>query len=403
MLRFAPLTLTTLLFAGFAFAADLAVDGKTLKVTGGDATVHNVPIAAAWPDTTADSPVKLVDAESGEEISANVRRGALVAVLPELKAGGERRFSVETRDAPETPRVNLEAHSGRAAVDVIVDGERFTAYHYAEEYRKPFLWPVNAEGGVTITRDWPMGEHDATRDHPHQKSAWTAYGDINGVDTWGEAGNKAGYQFSDEVTFGGGDAYGWIAADNTWQNNDREPVLTERREYRFYATPASGRLFDVTVTFTADHGDVTFGDTKEGGIMSVRMADVLRETGGSGTIRNSEGGVGARECWGKPADWCDYSGELEGYGVRGLTIMDHPENLRHPSHWHVRDYGLMGANCFGYSDFMGEGHNGDYVLKDGDSITFNYRVYVHSGDPDAANVAEQYAAYATAPKTEWVD
>ena len=403
MMRLAFFTAAAFFATDLAVAADLAVEGKTLKVTGGEATVSHVPVVATWPDATAESPVTLVDVDSGEEIPANVRRGELVAVLPELKAGEERQFTVQADEAPQTPRVDMQAQSATDAVDVVIDGERFTAYHYSNENRKPFLWPVNAEGGVTVTRDWPMGEHDETRDHPHQKSAWTAYGDINGVDTWGEAGNKAGYQFSEEVTFGGGDSYGWVTADNTWQNNDHEPVLTETREYRFYATPASGRLFDLIVTFTADHGDVTFGDTKEGGLMAVRMADVLRETGGKGTIRNSEGGVGARECWGKPADWCDYSGELEGHGVRGLAIMDHPDNLRHPTHWHVRDYGLMGANCFGYSDFMGEEHNGDYVLKDGESLTFKYRVYVHTGDPDAANVAGQYAAYATPPKTEWVD
>lgn len=403
MVRFVFTAAVLVSFSGLATAADLAAEAKTLKVTGGKATVQHVPVVASWPDATAASAVKLVDVESGEEISATVRDGELVAVLPELKAGAERRFAVKAGEAAATPRVHLEPHSGADAVDVVIDGERFTAYHYTNENRKPFLWPVNAEGGVTVTRNWPMGEPDKTRDHPHQKSAWTAYGDIKGVDAWGEAGNKAGYQYSEEVTFGGGDAYGWIAADNVWQNNDHEPVLTESREYRFYATPASGRLFDVKVTFTADHGDVTFGDTKEGGIMAVRMADVLREAGGTGTIRNSEGGVGARECWGKPAAWCDYSGELEGRGVRGLAIMDHPDNLRHPTHWHVRDYGLMAANCFGYSDFIGASENGDYVLEDGESLTFKYRVYVHSGEPDAAHVAEHYAAFATPPKAEWMD
>ena len=75
--------------------------------------------------------------------------------------------------------------------------------------------------------------------------------------------------------------------------------------------------------------------------------------------------------------------------------MDHPSSFRYPTHWHVRDYGLMGANAFGYSYFYGQdsGKNGDHVLKAGESLTFNYRIYVHAGDVNDANVKGHYAQY----------
>jgi 7-carboxy-7-deazaguanine synthase len=70
------------------------------------------------------------------------------------------------------------------------------------------------------------------------------------------------------------------------------------------------------------------------------------------SIENSAGGVGEKECWGKPAAWCDYSGPVEGQTV-GIAVMDHPGNLRSPVRWHVRDYGLLTTNCFGESTFAG--------------------------------------------------
>ena len=65
--------------------------------------------------------------------------------------------------------------------------------------------------------------------------------------------------------------------------------------------------------FTAEYGDVKFGDTKEGGIVAFRMNDELREQGGTGKITTSEGAVGEKAAWGKPAAWCDYTGTLEGF------------------------------------------------------------------------------------------
>jgi len=47
----------------------------------------------------------------------------------------------------------------------------------------------------------------------------------------------------------------------------------------------------------------------------------------------------------KHADWCDYYGSIGGKTV-GIAMFDHPSNPRHPTTWHVRDYGLFAANPF---------------------------------------------------------
>jgi hypothetical protein len=242
-----------------------------------------------------------------------------------------------------------------------------------------------------------MGEAEDRTDHVHQKSMWSAYGNVNGTDWWGE-GSNSGFQRTSDVTWESGDESGCIRAKNVWEDKDHKPVLNEEREYRFFRTPAEARLFDYTITVTPAQGDAVFGDTKEGGMLALRIRDLIREQRG-GTITNAEGLTTEDQCWGKPSPWCDYSGELAGVGVRGVTIMGHPSNLRHPTRWHVRGYGLMAANCFGLSHFVGEGANGDYTLKQGETLTFRYRVYVHSGTAQEARVAERYAEYVQSTAT----
>jgi hypothetical protein len=99
---------------------------------------------------------------------------------------------------------------------------------------------------------------------------------------------------------------------------------------------------------------------------------------------------------------------MKDVGWRGLAIFDHPSNLRYPTSWHVRKYGLFGANCFGYSYFREKEYNkdlpenGDYTIKKGDTLTFHYRMYIHSGNVKDAQVGEQARNFQEQIKVDWV-
>ena len=100
---------------------------------------------------------------------------------------------------------------------------------------------------------------------------------------------------------------------------------------------------------------------------------------------------------GKRADWCDYYAP-HGVKTYGVAIFDHPQNLRHPTWWMARDYGLFNANPFGQHEFEPDKKHprniGDYTIPAGGSLMLRYRFFFHEGDPAAAKVAEHYAAYA---------
>ena len=404
------LCVSTLLVVLSGTASAQPLDGREIVVQGGETGAVGSPISIPYAGPAPDAAVEVVDVEGKDAFPATVRGDALVFIPDAVKAKKKHTYAVKVLDETRAPLVLIEKNAEGDALAVTVNGGHFTTYHSSNENKKPFLWPVYAEGGATITRNWPMGEDKyPVTDHVHHKSIWTSYGDLNGVDCWGEGGNS-GFQHTDEVAFGSGDAYGWVHAKNTWQDKDHKPVIAEEREYRFYAGPAGARMFDLAITFTAAYGTVKFGDTKEGGILAYRIRPEIQATYNNkekkqimrkGVMSNVNGSGG--NVWGKPSPWTDYSGDIEGVGVRGLAAFDHPDNLRHPTTWHFRDYGLNGANCFGLSYFTNKKENGDYTLDEGQSLTFKYRVIIHSGDVNEAHVAERYNDYANPPEAAWAD
>jgi len=279
-----------------------------------------------------------------------------------------------------------------------VNGADFTEYRYTGAPHV-YFYPVIGPGGARMTRDYPMvpNSEGEEHDHPHHRSLWYSHGAINGIDFWSE-GSKAGKIVHDKfLQIKSGADQGTIRSTCKWVAPDGSTTCTDERTFRVYTRPNNERLFDFDITIKAADKDLVFGDTKEGS-MAIRVAESMRlihgkNKPGDGHILLSTG-VKDGDTWGKHADWCDYYGPVGGKTV-GIAIFDHPSNPRHPTTWHVRDYGLFAANPFGLHDFeKKEKGAGDLTVPAGKSITFRYRFYIHEGTTDEAKVAERYAEYA---------
>jgi hypothetical protein len=300
----------------------------------------------------------------------------------------------------ETALGQVKITPGTEKIAIEIDGTPFSDFYIAgPAVTKPYLHPLRAPSGAYITRMWPMedvAEEQGTRkDHQHQRGLWFAHEKVNGLDFWN---NEASYTTPNRGKIvlqkmgkvESGKSHGSIAATFGWTDLQGDLLLTESRVMTFYAQPGV-RMFDLDITLTAAKA-VTFGDSKDGAL-GIRLRPVLQEQGGSGHLLNADGLAGEKQLWGKPSNWCDYSGEIKGEKL-GVAVLDHPENPRHPVRWHARGYGLFAANPFGVSVFTGDkSQKADMTIEPGQKLRFRYRIVIHPGDAKSADIAGLWTKY----------
>jgi len=293
-----------------------------------------------------------------------------------------------------TQAIQITELTNRLRIEI--NGQLFTEYFF-KDVPRPYYYPLIGPGEVAMTRDYPMKSPPGEdHDHLHHRSLWYAHGMVNGHDFWTEQKNFGKIVHDGFSEIKSGDQFGLIKSKNRWVAHDGSTVVcTDDLTLRIFKPENDNeRVFGFEITLHASNGDLTLGDTKEG-TMAVRVAESmkLKRPGEHGHIVNSAG-VRDEETWGKRADWCDYYGPINGK-TYGIAMFDNPANPRHPTSWHVRDYGLFAANPFGLHDFesLPDKKAGDLTVKSGESITFKYRFYLHTGDTDSAKVAKKYQDY----------
>ena len=377
-----------------------------LTIQNGNHTAERCPVCVTLPDLAADpAGLELTDTATGRLVPHQVCTCAAtgphrLAYVADSLAPGETRALSLTDDVthPWTDRVTMADVDGDH-VDVCIDGQLFTAYCYGPERVRPFCHPVVGPYGESVTRGYPMveGIEHELDDHPHHKGFYVAHGEVGTSDNWSEVPGH-GYVVTRDLSVTPGPVYGQINAHNDWVDKDRNKQCEERRRYRIWALPAAGRLIDLTVTFVASEGDLVLGDTKEGGLCSLRLH---YHCGVGSIITSPTGAVTADgtpdETWGKRYHWLDHSGPVGGRWV-GAAIMDTPGNFRYPTYWHVRTNGMMCANPFALSYYFGDkSASGAHTVPAGAEMTFRYRVYFHAGDVTTGRVAEKYNNYVFGP------
>ncbi len=299
---------------------------------------------------------------------------------------------------PSSKRVRVE--SGHEQVTITIGDDLFTRFLFHKKYDKPIFYPIYGPGQIGMTRNWPMKERvpGEAHDHPHHKSMWFSH-EINGIDFWSEQGGTVETVLIDSQSKP--NFQDSFRTQSRWISKDKlETVLTDETLYQFGADE-NARWIDAEYTLHASHGDVTMDDTKEG-TFALRTHPDLRLTAAPedgveaayGRAFNSNGEFG-KSIWGKTAKWVLYSGPIDGIEM-SVAIFDHPSNLRHPTTWHARDYGLVAANPFGLHYFQGQPKNaGAYTIREGENLRLRYRVVFMKGNATANEVNQRFAAFAS--------
>ncbi len=273
---------------------------------------------------------------------------------------------------------------------VDIGGRLFTRYVISGEQR-PHLYPVIGPSGAELTRALPFTDKD---DHPHHTSIWVGHGKINNYDFWlnGDDNGRIEHTGFSEVSQQGNRAA--FTAKSRWVTPDDDELLTDERRVVITSRESGAVTIDLAITFTATGDDVLFEDTKEGTV-AIRVAPVLSIREGKGQILTSAG-IKNKKAWGTKAEWVSFFGADPKGEMVSITMMDHPANLRHPTTWHARDYGLLAANPFGLHDFerIEDKTKGNHKLAKGSSMTQRHRIVIEVGEPQQDRLRRYFDEFA---------
>lgn len=315
----------------------------------------------------------------------------------------------------QSRKIEVKADETKEKVEVFVDGSLFTAFCYPSGLEKPFLYPVYSPNGSVITRGYPLEPRKGERvDHPHQLGMWLTFGDVNGIDFWGNSfaiKDKTGYghvQFIKLLKAKGGKK-GQISYLAEWRDHKEEAMLEEQTTF-FISAEKDSRTIDRITTLKALDKGVTFTDNKEG-MLAIRVDRAFEtpsntpqifiddhgnpetveakadNTGVNGVYYSSNGKTGD-DVWGTRNDWVMLRGEKDGTLIT-FGFFDHPENAGYPFHSHARGYGLFSCCNLGSKSYNKNDEKIVVKIKPGEKLIFKHRFYIRSGQPIPSDEANE--------------
>ena len=334
-------------------------------------------------------------------------------------------LAASTAFASPSKGVQVVADEANRRVDITIDGQPFTSYIWPETLKKPVLFPLITDEGVTVTRGYPLSLQPGERvDHPHHAGLWFNYANVNGFDFWNnsdaikpEARAKMGTILHTKiVSTKSGSNRGELVVESLWVTGSNQQILTQTTRYIF-ARRSGTRVIDMAVTLKAIDR-VVFNDEKDGllGLRVARWLESPTDKGGvfmdasghptkvdaadtstaTGVYLTSEG-IQGDAAWGTRGRWCTLTGHSGPHTV-AIAILDHPANPGYPTTWHARGYGLFAANTLAPSVFNPKLPAMNLTLEKNQSANFRYRVILFSHAVTAKEMNREADAFAAETK-----
>jgi hypothetical protein len=292
--------------------------------------------------------------------------------------------------APEL-EVGVKNLPAERKVEFWLDGSLFTAYCYGPEFdQKPVFYPVLLADGTMVNRELTIMDpnHTESKDHPHHRSVFFGYGDVDGLDFWNHP-NRERIIHRAILSYSSGTP-GRLSVVLDWVDPEGRVMVQELRRI---LVGGSGdlRWMDHDITLAAGETGHAFNDIKEG-MFAIRLADVLREDTGNGRYINAYGWETADQIWGKRSPWVALRGDIGDSPVT-IAILDHTSSENHPSYWHARAYGLFSINPFGRKDFVSGSEPVNRKLEPYGSYHFRHRLMVYQGKVSKERLDHDYWEY----------
>jgi hypothetical protein len=259
--------------------------------------------------------------------------------------------------------------------------------NYKKSEGRPYFHPLSLTDGTELTWLRPA-------DHVWHRALWFSWKFIDGVNYWDPELPAGQTEVVDVKTALGKDHCAHIEMSLSYHPANKPTVLTEKRILDVTAPDKDGCYYiDWLSIFTAAGSDVLLGRTpipgeengkSYGGYagLSLRMTEYAK----SWQFLSSEGPL-EPESRGNRARWMDFSGEIANDRFAGITVFDHPDNLRHPSPW------WLGRSITYFSPALL--FHEPYTLPAGKSLKLRYRILIHSGKVNKDMIENQYKTFIT--------
>jgi hypothetical protein len=243
--------------------------------------------------------------------------------------------------------------------------------------RSSYVHPIYGLDGEVITDDFPADHyhhHGLFWGWPHVTVAGREY------DLWKMRGIRIEFQrwLGKRSTAKSAQ----LGVENGWFVRDKK-VMTEEVWLDVQPADDAGRHIDVSLKWTPAGDPVTLGgaEGKSYGGLSLRFAP---RTDTAITVPE---GRAAEDLLIAKLPWADLSGQFKGApAATGAALFVDPRHPGFPPEWMTRDYGLLAVGWPGVNP---------ETLSPGKTITCRYRLWIHRGTPDAAQIQKLYDEYAT--------
>jgi len=279
------------------------------------------------------------------------------------------------------------------SLTVLENGKPVLSYNYgmmsppqgidAHRYsRSCYIHPLYGLDGDVLTGDFQ-------RDHPHHRGIFWAWpkcsvGDRK-VDEWHFGGIR---QFFEKWLAREAESdIAEVSVQNVWLlDDDTKPKVREQIRFTVHRAEENCREIDFHLKFTnVAEVPVTIKGQNEAGYggFAIRMDGARPDpviTTARGRLKEDTNRI--------DTPWADFSSRAgPDKPISGVAIFQHPANPGYPhSGWTLRYYGFLGAAW---------PHDDPFILQPGDSFELRYRVYVHRGTAEDADVATKFTAYST--------
>lgn len=218
------------------------------------------------------------------------------------------------------------------------------------------------------------------KDHPWHRGLWWSWKYINHTNYWEEdkqTGLSAGRtEIAAAHVACARDFSARVEMELVYRLPGQPPVMTEHRVLACSAPTADGRY---TIDWTAEfkmQQDVVLERTPptktSGGYagLSLRFPPTFSKEWKFLTSAGRNDAVGGN---GEKARWVDFSGPAADGTVAGVTVYDHPENLRHPSPWYLNQIHPFFSPALLYTAPLD--------CKAGAALKLRYRISLRAGAP----------------------